>query len=417
MASQSHKQTLSARQTQKPLLNQTMRRSLSILEMNCDELSALIATTAESNCLLEVEPLYSAHAEYDAPIPDTQERWEHTKVHLKTQLRLLPGDADAQKAAAFLLEELDERGYLPSGAVDDCVSFGFSSEAAAKGLTLLQSLEPCGIGGRDLTEVLMLQLEPNEDIARAIVSSHLYNVANWDIEAIQNATGAAQADVLSAIGRIKSLNPRPLQNMPVQPVRYVVPELMLSDDGDDLTLTLVRRFPEVRVSPFAARALCECDPQERVVLAEQLKQAQELSDAISRRCRTLRRVAEYIVRYQAGFFRRAAPLRPLTQKQIAFALGLSVSTVCRAVKDQALSYKDKTYFLKELLSPSTAAGASREEIMSAIVRIIDSEPAHMPRSDGVIARLLSSEGNPIPRRTITKYRNALGIPPAPERKK
>lgn len=348
MASQSNKQALSAHQAQKAQLNQAMRRSLSILEMSSDALAEHIAATAEENCFLEVEPIYSPHTEFKAPIPEAQETWEHTKARLKTQLRLLPGDADAQRAAAFLLEELDGRGYLPTDAVDDCVLFGFSVEKAEAGLKLLQSLEPRGIGGRDLSEVLLLQLEPDEHLAQAIVSSHLYDVANWDIDAIETATGAAQADILNAIGRIKSLTPRPLQNMPVQPARYVVPELMLTDDGAELTLTLIRRFPEVHVSPLAAQALCECEPQQRKLLSSQLKQAQELSDAILRRCRTLCRVAEYIAQYQIEFFLHAAPLRALTQNQVALALGLSVSTVCRAVSDQALSYKGKTYFIKDL---------------------------------------------------------------------
>lgn len=403
-------------QKQKAVLNQAMRRSLSVLEMDADSLGAYLLSVADQNCLLEVEPVFpQPSVQRNFSPPESENLWSDVKADLTLQLHLLCETQGERRSGEILLDQLDENGYLPEDAVENCVALGLPKEEAQKALKILQSLEPRGIGGRSLREVLLLQLDREDLLARQIVKRHLPLLADGDMEALKVLTGAKPEAIQQAVGRIKALQPRPLQNTSRKPTHYVQPELLLRDDSGELVLSLVRCLPEIRVSSLAAQAIRECSDDMRSSLWDQYHEARELTDAVARRNRTLLLIADALVRHQQAYFRFDAPLVPLTMREIAEELGLSISTVSRTVSSQSLQYRDKTCSLKGLFTASTASGASREQVMQAIQKLVASENSRAPRSDGAIARTLSTEGMPVSRRTITKYRTALGIPPAADR--
>ena len=409
-------------QGQRQRMNLSMRRSLGILAMGVSELTEFICAVYDRNPFLEAD--FDAAGGNDregcvdlfarTPAPD------EPRADLRMQLYMAADSDKVLQAGQAILESLDPDGYFREELAGFSAVLGLDFAAAKKALEIIRSLEPAGVGANSLSDCLMLQLlrlPTRNEIAEEIVSGHLELLAAGDIEELASACGAAVSETSAAADLIRSLEPRPLNGALGAPARYIVPEIRIEAYGSELEVSLLRRRPEIALSAFASGALSAAAEADRERLHGSIAETRELLASVRQRDTTILRVAREIVGRQSSHFVSGRPLAALTQRDVAETLGVDVSTVSRAVRDEYYEFAGKVGILSGLFVSCVTSGESQQEIMAAIESSVKGENPKRPRTDAQLACWLQSSGYDLTRRTVTKYRNLLGILPAPERAK
>lgn len=344
------------------------------------------------------------------------EKTETLAEHLLAQLDALDLPPRTRRAAAALAQELNAAGWLDS----DCPA------PDAEALALLQSLEPAGVGARSLAECLSLQLRrrsPVPALALAIAQDHLEDLAQSHYAHIARSLGASQTAVREAGALIRTLTPRPgAPFAPPAQTRFVVPEVLVEVHGGEPEVSLNERcFPALELNRSCSLLLrTQDDPEARAYLTDRLRQAHWVLDALAQRRTTLLRCAEHIAAVQRDYFLSpTAPLTPLRMAETAAALGVHESTVSRAVSGKYLQSPRGTlamsrYFARSL--PASGGDASADAARALLARLVAGEDRCAPLSDQQLAEALAARGCAISRRTVAKYRAALGIPSTLERR-
>lgn len=355
------------------------------------------------------------------------------RAYLMQQLRPMLAAGDLP-LASLLIESLDERGFLPEDIETQVCRWGFSSERFQAVLAALQTLEPPGIAARNVRECLLLQLaslaergygQPTVSLAQAIVQD------GWDLlvrrseDALAARLGARRRDVAEAIRFIRSnLTPYPALaywGRGTEPhladgSRYGTPDIAIYIDWDgSLTAEVFSIGAEwFRVNPLFRQALR--DNQADASEAEGTARCAELAEraslfikCLNQRRQTLQRIAAVLMEIQRDYFLKGDRyLRPLTRARVADILGLHESTISRAVAGKTLALPSGQIVpLARLFDHSIAAKDAIQSLIAA-----ETEPL----SDDQIAGQLDALGYHIARRTVAKYRAALGILPAPLRR-
>ncbi|MBU0751654.1 MAG: RNA polymerase factor sigma-54 [Gammaproteobacteria bacterium] len=356
--------------------------------------------------------------------------------HLVDQLALtqLPGHERA--LVAFLIEALDDDGYLTQSleelaAVlpeDDDIDIDEVIEELAIGLRHLQSLDPPGIGARSPAECLELQLtalppSPPLKLAHAIVRSHLDQLAVRDFTRIKKGLGCDDDELRAAHALICSLNPRPGARYAPIDTRYIIPDVVVKKLRGNWVASLnADAMPRLRINRLYAsilRAQRGADGARN--LAGQLQEAKWLIKNVQQRFDTIGRVSQAIVDRQRAFFDHGeVAMRPLTLREIADTVGLHESTISRVTTQKYLAsprgiYELK-YFFGSHVATDTGGAASSTAIRALIKQLVASEDGHKPLSDAKIAEVLGEQGIVVARRTVAKYRESLSIPPVNLRK-
>ncbi len=342
------------------------------------------------------------------------ERTETLAEHLIAQLDARAIAPELRRKAVRIAENLNAAGWLDGGDADP------------EALTLIQSLEPAGVGARTLSECLCLQLRrrsPVPELALAIAERCLDDLSRSHYARIARTLGAPQAAVREACALIRTLQPRPgAAFAPPEQTAYVTPDVFVAVRGGEAEVSLNERcFPALELSPSYSLLLrTQDDPELRDYLAEKRRQAQWVLDAIAQRRQTLLRCAEQIVSVQRAFFcTPGAALAPLRMAQTAEALGVHESTVSRAVKGKYLQCTRGTFPLASFFSRGLPAGgpnASADRAKALLSALVAAENRRAPLSDQQLAERLANQGCPISRRTAAKYRAELGIPSTLERR-
>ncbi len=349
---------------------------------------------------------------------------EETLPHyLEWQLSQMDLPEETAYAVSLLIACLDETGYLRDPlselSEDLCVPLALLQEAN----DILRTMEPAGVGAADLADCLLLQLDRREStgLAAAIVSQCLPLLARSGYRQIAKLLKCSEKEVRSACDLIRQLNPKPgaVFHQPSQTV-YVRPDIYVRMNGDIPEVSSAYEERErFRISRYYTGLLKETsDKQAKAYLTEKLQQAQSLQWVIAQRKSTLLRCTQVIAERQKDFFLSGHDrLHPLRMREVAEALNLHNSTVSRAVRAKYLQcswglFPLSFFFTQEA---SNGIGHSTTEAKSLLKKIIEGENAAAPFSDQTIAEKLSQSGCPISRRTVAKYRNELGIPPACKR--
>ena len=408
VAEQKHTQKLTAYQQQ----------SLAVLSLRADDLNDLIAEMSERNPLLETD--WSGTRQYvtDAATYETVPDRENPLDDLSFQCHVACKEPALLPICDFLITSLDERGYLDISVRDAAKHLRVSEIAVKRALMLLQSLEPAGVGARNLRESLYLQLKRQptlNPLALTIVRNQFNALAGRDYTAIATALSVSEAAVASAVREIQLLNPTPFSCLMGEATRYAIPELYVYVKGGEPVVTLLARTPVLRITPSVS--LNNVDDTVKLWAASLMDEALQLIVAVQRRQDTLLSIGKSIVLAQRAFFTEGHPLVALTQEAVASELSISISTVSRAIREQYLQFNEKVYPLKRFFPSHVAAGGSKDEIQNVIRSVIQKESPLHPISDGQIARYLASAGQSVSRRTVTKYRQELGILQASEREK
>ena len=374
---------------------------------------------------------------------------ESLTEHLRRQalaLRLAPEDMAALR---FLIESVDDDGYLPDSLaqlaatlMDDDDGVEEMQELVHRftlALKLLQSLEPTGVGARNLSECLALQLKERlgalapgapgraaTENALQLCTRHgaLELLAHHDTRRLAAQLDISEDELRAAQAVIARLEPKPGRRFANVEREIIVPDVIVTASGSgpaqkfhvQLNRDLI---PRLRVHDAYASALRGSKNAE---LGQRLQEARWFVHNVQQRFDTILRVAELIVERQRGFFVHGPiAMRPMIQKDIAQALGVNESTISRVTSAKYMATPQGTFELKHFFSSSlgTEAGGSASSIaVRALIRqFIESENPAKPLPDGQIADLLKEQGIDCARRTVAKYREEMHIPAAPQRKR
>lgn len=410
-------QTLVPQQKQRLSLNTYQRQSLHLLSLSTEDLCDLIRGAEQQNPMLEVDWSVLEPARHGAPLIEGSLAGEADPLDdLRFQLHTSGCNPANCRRAEYLLNLLDEHGYLPKSAVSDlCGRFHLSHSEALAALHLLQSLEPAGIGARSLRECLFLQLnchDPDDKTALAIVKEHMHALAKADYANISGALGVSLDEVMRAVSQIRSLQPYPWHHEVGAP-HYVYPELIVFVRDGELAVSPLQQTPALRLIPAQSDWTNDVSDWADGYLLE----ARQLVEAVNRRQSTLLAIGQQIILKQRDFFLKQAPLSPMTQENLALALSRAVSTISRSISGKYLQFDGAVYPIRSFFSSRIASGGSRDQIQAIIRGIIENEQPNRPVSDGQIARYLASVGQPAAKRTVTKYRQSMDIPAQSSRKR
>ncbi|MFM8340015.1 MAG: RNA polymerase factor sigma-54, partial [Fluviibacter sp.] len=356
------------------------------------------------------------------------------REHLLAQAGLLRISWREQALVRILVEALDERGYL-SGTLNDILDTLPEDEVVSMteletALTRLQELDPPGVGARSLEECLSLQLRESNDpaapLARVLATEYLSLLAQRDFTQLRRKTGAHDDELRDAQALIRTLNPHPGDAFIDDASPYIIPDVLVrrtgGTRGDWQAITNPDALPRIKINRLYSDLLRRSGAGEgHGALAGQLQEARWLIKNIQQRFETIERVAQAIVHEQADFFEKGElAMRPLVLREIADLLGLHESTISRVTTQKFMATPrgvfEFKYFFGIHVGTDDGGAASATAIKARIRQLIGEENPKKPLSDQQICNQFSAEGIVVARRTIAKYREALGIPTASLRK-
>ncbi len=363
------------------------------------------------------------------------------REHLNSQLALTQLSEEERGVVAFLIEALDDDGYLSQSLEELADSVLGESEPdreelleeLAIALRHLQNLDPAGIGARNPQECLDLQLRslppcPGRELARNIVNHHLDAFAARDFARLKKGLNCHDEDLRVAQTLIRSLNPRPGAQFAPLDTRYVIPDVFVRKVRGFWRVSLnSEAMPKLSINRLYANILQSQRGKAGSAtggngnLAGQLQEAKWLIKNIQQRFDTILRVSQTIVERQRAFFDHGeVAMRPLTLREIADTVGMHESTISRVTNQKYLSSPRGVYELKYFfgshVATDTGGAASSTAIRALIKQLVSAENGRKPLSDAKIAEILGEQGIVVARRTVAKYRESLNIPPVNLRK-
>lgn len=345
------------------------------------------------------------------------------------QLRLLPLAPREHSIAAYLIGNLDPNGYLNGDLAELAATIGAAPGEMEAALRVVQSLEPAGVGSRNLRECLLLQLSGMESpppLTVEIVTHFLPAVADSRCRHIAARLGCRIGEVQQAVDFIRTLNPKPGSVFGGAPeTRYIVPDIHVKKVEDRYIVVMNDSLtPQLRISAYYQQLFREGAGDEQVAayVKNNLDKASWLLRSIEQRRLTLYRVAQQIVEIQEPFLEHGIrQLKPLTLKDVARAIGVHESTVSRASTNKHMQTPRGLFPLKFFFSSGiTGAGGkdhSSHSIKSRLQELIEEENPHKPFSDQQLVDLLEEKGIAVSRRTVAKYREELSIPASYHRRR
>jgi RNA polymerase sigma-54 factor len=349
--------------------------------------------------------------------------------HLIAQLDLVVTDPGDQLIGRHIVDSIDAAGYFTDDLGELSERLGAPLERAERLLSIVQSFEPSGIGGRNLAECLAIQLRELDryDPAMAAMLSRLDLVAKRDIAALRKLCGVDDEDIIDMFAEIKQLDPKPGRGFGNSPVQLLVPDVYVrpAPDGSWHIELNTQTLPRVLVNQayYARVSRAAKNTQDKTFLTECLQNANWLTRSLEQRARTILKVASEIVRQQDAFFAYGVEhLRPINLKTIADAIGMHESTVSRVTANKSIGTNRGSFEMKYFFSASIAAteggdAHSAESVRFRIKQMIDAEDVADVLSDDTIVKNLRSSGIEIARRTVAKYRESLRISSSVERRR
>lgn len=348
--------------------------------------------------------------------------------HLEGQLGALASDAQTAFIARHIIGLLDEAGYLTVPLEEVADDLGVDIFDAKAALRLVQSLDPSGVGARNLAECIAIQAREADryDPCMKALIDNLDLVARGEVERLKRLCRVDDEDFADMLRELRSYNPRPGLAFAPAETGTVVPDILLTANaagGWDIAIN-EETLPKLIVNRGYYLELNRgaTNKESQGWLKEKLADAHWLIRALDQRQKTILKTAAEIVKQQDGFFRRGvAELRPLTLREVAEQIGMHESTVSRVTSNKYLWCERGTFELKYFFTSGVASadgeGASSAAIKARIKALIDAETAKNILSDQQLAEMLQKEGFDLARRTVAKYREAIGLGSSAERRR
>lgn len=443
--------------SQNMALSQKMIQSTEILQMGSLELENYIKELAVDNPVVDLED----DSEVPSPEDDLMRKleWlnssdEQNRVYYSQDYSSQEGDQwnfsvdEGEDLADYLMSQLigseytdqelevlnfmalclDSKGYFSEELEDVARRYGIPQEKAASLLSVLQGLEPAGVGARDLKECLLLQLDRlniQDIVVRTVISDHLELLGKNQLHVIARKMKVGTDAIAFAAKIIKGLNPKPGNSFSSREhLKYITPDVTVVRLGGYYEILLNEyMYPKININSYYMNLLRgDASKDTKSYVTEKVHQAQWIKNCISQRNRTLISVTKAIVDAQEPFFANGpGHLRPMKLMDIAQELEVHESTVSRAVRDKYMQcswgiYPLNYFFSKGIATNNAFSTVTPEEVKRTIREIIEGENKKKPMSDRLISEALASRGINISRRTVSKYREEEGIKDASGRK-
>jgi RNA polymerase sigma-54 factor len=467
MMQMEHRQTQT--QTQQLVLTQKMQQALHVLQLSTAELEQFIQQELETNPFLEQktrkeEGETGKEAEKTTNADDDQEfieqpfdldayadKWdikrregtdlsynpdnfarrqyyedsitreESLRAHLMSQLHLTTEKADLYRIGErIIIGDIDEKGYFTGDEEMIAAELGLSVEKVRETLAMIQRFEPSGVGAHDVVECLLLQIDaedPENEKLRTLVRDHLDALMRCQIPKIARAMGIQPGEVEALKKELSFYNPYPGNEYASEPAQYIAPDVVVEKVDDEFVVRLAEeRLPDLRVNNSYQKEVKaqSTSKEDKDYIRSKIEAAEWLRRNVTQRQETILKVAQAIVEIQQEFLHKGVEhIRPLTLQDIADVVDVHESTVARTVRGKYIQtpqglFEMKYFFSTGLESDNGPAQSSRS-VQAMIRKIIDGEDKRKPLSDQKIADLLKKEGINIARRTVTKYREGMGI--------
>ncbi|WP_373491085.1 RNA polymerase factor sigma-54 [Parasphingorhabdus sp.] len=347
--------------------------------------------------------------------------------HLMDQAGTVLSGADLF-VAQHIIDQIDECGYLQADLLELTQRLNVGLVDIERILAVVQTFEPVGVGARDLAECLALQAKDADryDPAMARLIENLDLLAKGALPQLKRICGVDDEDLMDMIGELRNYDPKPGCKIGGGEVQSVVPDVFVAERAGRWIIEInSATLPKVLVnrSYYAELKNGAQDKQSKEWLNECLADANWLVKALDQRQRTIVKVATEIVKQQEEFFRKGvAHLRPLTLKNVAEKIEMHESTVSRVTSNKYLScsrgtFELKYFFTSGIQSSTGGEAASAEAVKSHIKTLIDGEDPKKILSDDKLVTLLNAQGFDIARRTVAKYREALGLGSSVQRRR
>ena len=441
--------TLKAELRQELKLTPQLLQSMQVLQMNSQELLEYLGKLSEENPLIEQEDSPALRGAYEELRQKAS--WIDAGLHGTTfahEEGAMPErgavDRETESLSAFLCDQLDrkrlakpllalckymaelvdEDGWLSQEDLDGLLDLKIPRTLIDQALETLQSLDPAGVGARDLAECLVLQLKrrgAGQSVIE-IAARFLPELGRKHYGPIARATGLTVEEIQAAEKLIASLDPRPGQAFQAaEPTVYVRPDVFIVELDGELKVVLNEYYlPRVSISDYYTRLLKESDEKEtKVYLQQKMQQAKWLLNSLERRGSTLRLCAEAILEAQRPFFAgETAELAPMKLTSLAEQLGVHPSTVSRTARGKYLQCRQGTYPLRYFFSRAVSdQGPSQQAVKRKLLELVKGEDPRRPLSDQKLVELLEDQGIRLARRTVAKYRMELGLGSSTARKR
>lgn len=451
-------------QEQKMVLTQTMQQSIKLLQMSMHDLREYIDNEYSENPVLEIDESQIMNEDYqmDDSIKNEErlnakeiiedidcyeekeefgyskdehesplnfiEKKKSLKEYLYEQLLEVDSDQYLIGIAKYIVESLNSKGYLEISTDEIAKELNIPKYDVEEGLKIVQSLEPYGIGARNIHECLLIQsfrLNILDDIIKEMILYHLEDVAKNKYDMMAKKFNISPSEAQRYCDLIKVLEPKPSRGFYTgDEVNYIVPDAEIKNINGELFIIMNESvLPRLTINKTYKSVLNQkCDVETNEYVKDKINKAVFLIKAIEQRKDTLYKVLECLVKKQRDFFTMGPGyIKPLTLKDVAKEINFHDSTISRAVKDKYLLTSYGTIKIKDLF-PGGAQFKNNENIVPVhikdeIIDIISKENKSKPLSDQAISSELKTRNIEISRRTVAKYREELGIKSSSMRKR
>lgn len=457
---------------QKPMLKHSltpqMIQLLKLLQLPRLELEQMIRAELEANPFLEPveydedqseeperdyeEPIWEEYLQddldpYYKPMRVDEDYFTRTpskppslRDNLLMQLRINESDPIRLKIGEYIIDSLDENGYLstPPDQIAQKLEEDLKKESGKESkirmklvestLKLIQTFEPSGIGARDLKECLILQIRDKlgeQSLESNVVKKHLVDLEKRNYTKIARSLGVSEKRIIKAKEFIGSLEPKPGRAYSSSHAGYITPDIIIDEKDDELVCMLNETdFPHLRIARAYHNILDnpgKFSKKEKTFIRDRISKARFLIAGLEKRRRTILKIANFVKDYQREFLEKGIKqLKPMNMRLIAQEVGVHEATVSRAVRGKYIKTPMGVFQFKYFFSRSVEHGVADSctiVIQQRIKELIEEEHKSKPLSDKQITTILQGEEYSVKRRTIAKYRKQLKIPPARLRKR
>lgn len=443
---------LEINQSQKLVMNMRIKQSLSILNMSRAEIEEEIKNEAESNPLLDAEKnedgidweKYIKDMDRTPEIKDKNEiaynadnevdfenmvKYSGTMYdYLMEEIGCFDLSEKERKICSYIIDSLDEDGYLRENERELAKEAGCSFKEYIDCLRIVQQLEPAGIGARNLSECLLIQIESmgeDDEVLKNIIEYDLELIGKNKLRDISKKYKISLEKCKEYIDIIRRLDPRPGRVCSSESSVYVQPDVIIRiEDGEPVVVENDKDLYTLKINTFYSDIIKngESDDKAKEFVKEKLNSAVNLMKNIESRKNTVMKIALEIAGKQREFMLGGSRyLKPMKMKDLADELGFHESTISRGVNGKYMltpfgMYEFRYFFTNAIETAGNEEGTSSTGIKSRIRDIIASENRKKPMSDEAISKMLKVSGINIARRTVAKYREELGIPSSSRRK-
>lgn len=415
---------LQLQQQQKMMMTPQLQQSIEILQYNADELEQFLYEQQLENPLIELQTPTFQERVFDnaysstGTIPNdfsTKIAEPNYREEL-LQLATLTFVGEDLLITQTVIKHLDNKGYSPT-------ELGYiSDQQHERAIELLQQIGPPGIGARNLQECLLLQIEEKDHALQQLIQHGLLQLADRKFTALQKSLQLSKEQLADCINRLQQLTPIPCTMSQENDTLYVKPDIIVFLEDGTLQFSLNDgSLPNVHLHDSYQNITAFLPKTDQKYVKQQFKHYNWLIHSLQQRRQTIIQIMSVVLQHQQAFFIHGlSSLKPLTLQDVATQIDMHVSTVSRAIRNKRIQTPVGTYLWKDLFSSkieNMQEQHSQTSILEMIKQIITAENKQKPLSDQKIAEILANSHHiQIARRTISKYREELGIQAASKRK-